>query len=303
MKANVSSRKQMKSKRGGGIHGRFNAWDVLMWAFLIIFALITIYPFIYTLAGSFNNAQDFQYGGVWLYPRAPTFASYKVIFADKRLYRALLNTTSITLIGVVTLVLFTSCVAYAMSRRTLRGKRFFWVVNMIPMFIGGGMIPSYMLMLLLGLYDNFFVYIMGVYGIFNMIIFCNYFRSIDDGLYESAKIDGAGEWRIWFTIYMPLSKPVIATVALWTALGRWNSYMATLLYTSKEVRLWTLQFYLMRLIREGALPAIESQYYGEVSAQTLSFAAIVVSSIPIVCLYPFMAKHFSKGIMLGSLKG
>ena len=136
-----------------------------------------------------------------------------------------------------------------------------------------------------------------------MIILCNFFRKIDDGLYESAKIDGAGEFRIWWSIFMPVSKPALATVALWFAVGRWNMYMPTLLYTSKDEKMWTLQFYLMRLIREGAVPAIESQYSGAVSAQTLSFAAIIVASIPIVCAYPFMARHFSKGIMLGSLKG
>ncbi len=294
-----------KKRETSGIVAKINGFDVLIYAVLILFGLITLYPFVFTLAGSFNDAMDYDYGGVWLFPREFTFASYEVVFTDSRIYGAFFITTAITVIGTVTGLLFTSCVAYALSRRSLRGSKFFWIINMIPMFISGGMIPMYMLIQFSGLYNTFMVYILpGLYSVFNMIILCNFFRGIDEGLYESAKIDGAGEFRIWFSIYMPVSKPALVTVALWIAVGRWNTYMPTLLWTDiSSSRLWTLQFYLMRLIREKDLSTMDGNYWGKVSAQTLSFAAIVVSMIPVVLAYPFMSKHLAKGITLGSMKG
>ncbi len=284
---------------------KFTVYDAIIYSVMFLFALITLYPFIFTLAGSFSDAMAYDYGGVWLVPREFTLASYEVVFYDARLYRSFLNTVLITALGTVSALLFTSCVAYALSRRTLKGRKFFWILNMIPMFIGGGMIPMYMLILLTGLYNTFWVYLApALYSTFNMIILCNFFRGVDDGLYEAAKMDGAGEYRIWFTIFMPISKPALATVALWVAVGRWNTYMPTLLWTeTSSGDLWTLQYYLMRLIREKDLSSMDGQYWGKVSAQTLSFASIVVSMIPVVCAYPFIAKFFTKGIMLGSIKG
>ncbi len=292
-------------KRFVGRKRRINGYDIAMMAVLLVFALMALYPFLFTLAGSLNDAQDYQYGGVWLIPRKFTWASYIVILKDERLYRALFNTLIVTLVSVVVSLLFTSMVAYAMSRKKLKGSRVFWFLNMVPMFISGGMIPSYMLILMTGLFNTYFVYIIPtMFSVFNMIVLCNFFRGIDNSLWESAVLDGAGEFRIWFSIYLPLSKPALATIGLWIAVGKWNTYMSTLLWTeTSNSDLWLLQFYLMRLIREGELPSGNSAYYGEVSAQTLSFAAIVVSTIPIVCIYPFISKHFSKGIMLGSIKG
>lgn len=283
---------------------KFNGFDVIIYVVLALFAFCALYPFIYTVAGSLNDAQDLIYGPVWFFPRKFTFASYLVELTDMRLYRSLLNTVISTVATVVIALLFTSCVAYALASKRLKGRKFYWYANLIPMFISGGMIPYYMVILLLGLFDNFLVYILpSIYSVFNMIVLCNFFKGIDESLYESAVIDGASEVRIWLNIFMPLSKPALATVGLWIAVGRWNSYMPTMLYTSKAENMWLLQYYLMRLIRDGQTPAINSQYSGQVSAQTLSFAAIVISSVPILCIYPFLTKHFSKGIMLGSLKG
>ena len=282
----------------------FNIFDILIYFVLATFTFIALYPFIYTIAGSFNNAQDLMYGPVWFVPRDFTFASYSVVLNDAKLYRAIFNTFSATIITVFAALLLTSCVSYALSSKRLKGKKFFWYANLIPMFISGGMIPSYMVIVLTGLYDNFLVYIIpAMYSVFNMIILANFFKSIDDSLYESAVIDGAGEIRIWLTIFIPLSKPALATVGLWVAVSRWNSFMPTMIYTNKDESIWLLQYYLMRLIREGEVPSVESQYFGQVSAQTLSFAAIVISSIPILCIYPFLTPFFSKGIMMGSLKG
>lgn len=294
----------MKKKSGNALIQKFNIFDAIIYLVLALFAFCALYPFIYTIAGSFNNAQDLMYGPVWFFPRQFTVSSYLVVLKDKKLYVSFTNTLLATVITVVCALLVTSCSAYALSSKRLKAKKFFWYAKLIPMFISGGMIPSYMVILLTRLYDTFLVYIVpALYSVFNMIVLTNFFKSIDESLYESAVIDGAGEIRIWLAIYIPLSKPALATVGLWIAVARWNSYMPTMLYTNKGEKLWLLQYYLMRLIREGELPAVESQYSGEVSAQTLSFAAIIISSLPILLLYPFLTKFFSKGLMIGSLKG
>ena len=283
---------------------KFNIFDVIIYIFLALVAFITLYPFIYTIAGSLNDAYDLMYGPIWFVPRKFTWASYSIILRDIRLYISFFNTTLATLIVVPLALLLTSCSAYALSRRRLRGRKIFWYINLIPLFVQGGMIPAYMVILLTNLYDSFLVYIIpALYSSYNMIVLSNFFRAINESLYESAVVDGASEFRIWFTLYLPLSTPALATVGLWIAVARWNSYMPTMLYTNKDENMWLLQYYLMSLIRQGEVPDIESQYWGAASAQTLSFAAIVVSSVPILIVYPFLTKYFSKGIMMGSLKG
>ena len=164
-------------KRFVGRKRRINGYDIAMMAVLLVFALMALYPFLFTLAGSLNDAQDYQYGGVWLIPRKFTWASYIVILKDERLYRALFNTLIVTLVSVVVSLLFTSMVAYAMSRKKLKGSRVFWFLNMVPMFISGGMIPSYMLIIMTGLFNTYFVYIIPtMFSVFNMIVLCNFFR-------------------------------------------------------------------------------------------------------------------------------
>ena len=141
------------------------------------------------------------------------------------------------------------------------------------------------------------------YSVFNMIILQNFFKRIEGGLYEAAILDGAGEYRIWLQIYLPLSKPAMITIALWIIVGKWNSYVPTMLYTSREEKMWLLQYYLMRLIRDGELPDWRGADVSAVNSDTLSFAAIVITSLPIIILYPLLSRFFEKGITLGSVKG
>lgn len=296
--------KRRKRGKSSSHLSRFGVWDVVIYALLAIFALITLYPFIYTVAGSFNDALDLMYGPVWFYPREFTTASYATILKDPKMFRSFFNTLLVTVVTVPLALLVTSCTAYALSRSRLKCRKLFWTVNLIPLFITGGMIPGYMVILLTGLYDSFLVYIVpALYSSYNAIILVSFFKSIDGSMYDAAVVDGASEFRILFTIYMPLSTPALATIGLWIAVGRWNSYMPTMLYTNKNENMWLLQYYLMTLIRQGEMPDIESQYFGHVNAQTLSFAAIVISSLPILLVYPFLTRFYSKGLALGSLKG
>ena len=269
---------------------------------LVLIALITLYPFVYTLAGSFNDGTDFEKGGVWLFPRVFTLDNYTAVFSDYRLWIGLGNTVLRTVVGTAAALIVTSCVAYAMSQRELPCKRFFRVFNVITMFFSGGIVPFFLVVNILGLYDNFLVYILpSLYSVYNMIVISTFFRGIGQGVREAAILDGASEMRIWWSVFMPMSTPVLATVGLWIAVMHWNSYLPTLLYTSKDESMWTLQYYLMRIIKDAALP--EGDAVNEnVTAQTISFAAMFIAMIPIVCVYPFLQKYFAKGAALGSLK-
>ena len=175
---------------------------------------------------------------------------------------------------------------------------------MITMFFGGGLIPYFMLIKGIGLYNSFLVYIIpSLYSVYNMIVLTNFFRGIDNSMRESAMLDGANEFRIWWSLYMPVSMPALATVGLWLTVGHWNSYMPTLIYKKKDESMWLLQFYLMKIIKDTNLPDADPSISSEISAKTISFAAIVISSLPIFLVYPFVAKYFTKGVMIGAVKG
>jgi len=287
-----------------GIVPKFNVFDVMMYAAVGLFALATFYPLIYVLAGSLSDARELMYGPAFLFPRNFNINSYRVLLSDSRLFRAAWNTISSMVVTVVVHLFVTSGVAYALASKRLKGRKIFWFFNIVTMFISGGLIPFYIVILQTGLFNTFWVYIVpAVYSVFNMIILSNFFRNLDDEMYESAVMDGAGEYRIWLQIFVPLAKPAIATVALWVAVSRWNAFMPTLLFTDRSEGIWLLQFYLMRLIRHEQLPPDRGANFEMISAQTLSFAAIIITSVPILILFPFVTRFFTKGIMLGSIKG
>lgn len=280
---------------------KITASQVIILIILILITITCIYPFVYILAGSFNDGLDYEFGGVWLFPRKFTLENYKIVFQDSRLYTSMLNTVIVTISGVFVSLLTTSCVSYALASKGLPARKFFWIFNIVTMFFNGGMVLNYMLILSIGLFDKFLVYIIpNAYSVYNMIVLTRFFGGIDDGIRESAVIDGASEVRIWLSLYMPLSKAALATVGLWVAVARWNAYMPTLIYTSKSEDMWTLQYYLMRVLQEVSAPDMEGQV---VSQKTISYAAIIVAVLPIVAFYPLISKNFSKGVMAGSIKG
>jgi len=287
-----------KRRRNDGV-------DYAICIILLFGAIIMLYPFWYVIVGSFNNGLDYGGGGVWLFPRVWTTANYQVILSDNRLWIGFANTIARTIIGTTSAIIFTSLVAYAMSRPKLKCKKFFRGFNLFTMFFSGGLIPFFLLVKSLNLMNSFLVYILpNLYSVYNMIVISSYFRGISGDIYESAAIEGANEYQIWWMIYMPLGMPILATVGMWVALSHWNAYMATMLYTDTEA-LITLQYYLMQLIKVAAVPdGIDGVLYEQVSAQTLQFSAIVVSTVPLLCCYPFIIKKvFKKGNFEGSVKG
>ncbi len=293
-----------------GKRTRLDWFDRANYAFFIFFGVLTVYPLVFVLAGSFNEGLDYLRGGVFLVPRAPTFANYALIFQDDRLLIGYRNTLLRTVVGTLTSVLFTTMVAYGMSRRHLRFRNVYWWINLFTLFFGGGLIPYFLVLKGLGFINNFAVYLVpALYSVFNMIILQNFLQAIPEEMHESAAIEGAGDFRILFQFFLPLSTPVLATIALWNAVWHWNSFFDSMVFTVSP-RLMTLQLYLMKLIKEsssvqdmmGRIPSSVTRQM-KYTAETIRLAAIVVSLAPIVAVYPFIQKYFMKGIMIGALKG
>lgn len=272
-----------------------------------LFALICLYPLWYVLIGSFNEGMDYLSGGVYLFPRKFTLDNYRLVFGDAKLWSAFFVTVSRTVLGTAISVLFTAIVAYAMSRRETPFRGFFYWANIFTMFFSGGLVPFFLVIKTLGLYDTYWLYLIPcAYSVYHMIVISSYFRSIPEELHEAAVMDGANEFYIFFRIILRLATPVIATVSLWVAMGHWNSYFDTMVYTRNE-KLWTLQYYLMRLINTSSVNAdgitLPPSVLESITAESVTYAAIIVSVLPILFVFPFVSKCFDKGIMLGSLKG
>ena len=287
---------------------KIDAIDVILYAVMFIFLIIELYPYWFVLIGAFSDGNDYGAGGVYLLPRVLSIDSFRVVFNDTRLYATLGVTVARTVLGTATSLLFTAMVSYGMHSNDLIGKPVFYWINIFTMFFGGGLIPFYLVIVNLGLYDNFFVYIIpGLYGVYNMIIISTFYKGISNELREAALIDGADEFTVFLRIFLPLSKPVLATVGMWIAVGHWNSYYDVMIYTfSKELH--TLQYYLMQIIMKSSTPENAGTLPPEVLNNTLpitiSYASIVFASLPVLMLYPVIQKIcFSQGITAGAVKG
>ena len=306
----VLKRVYKKNQLMVGSTGRKQRKHVFDWvnvSLMILFAAMSVYPLIYVLAGSFNEGADYIKGGIYLFPRVFSLENYQVVINDVRLWKSFGITVARTILGTISAVLFTAIVAYAMSRPNLIGKKPIYRYFIFTMFFGGGLIPYFWVINILGLFDSFFVYIIpALFSVYNMLVFVNFFKTIPEEIHESAVMDGAGEFKIFFRITLPLSGPVISTIALWIAVGHWNDFFATMIYTSNE-NLWSLQYYLMKVVNESSMPAagvsLPYELLEKVAPETVSLAAIMISVIPVFILYPLILKTLTKGVIIGSLKG
>lgn len=286
-------------------------FDSINYLIMIIILICTIYPFWYSLIGSLSEGLDYMRGGVYLWPRKLTIANYSIVLSDMTILNAYKITILRTVIGTVSTLLVTALFAYAFSRDYLIGKNTYAIIGIITMYFGGGMIPTYLTIKMLKLLNSFWVFIIpGLFGFYNALIFRAFFSEIPGSLFDSAKIDGAGEYRIFFKIVLPLSMPVFATIALFVAVGNWNSYFDAMLYTDKE-SLQPLQLYLMKIIRTKATAAQKINdasaslhiQQNAVTSTTVQYATMMITIIPILMVYPFLQKYFVKGLMIGSIKG
>lgn len=293
-----------KHFRKSKLNSRIYAFDVINFTAMALFCCMCIYPIIYVIAGSFNQGADYSIGGIYFLPRLFTFENYKVVLENKELWSSYTVTILRTLIGTSTALVFTSIVSYAMSRPNLKFKGMFYWVNIFTMFFGGGLIPYFLIIKSINLFDSFWVYVIpGLYSVYNMIVIQSGFKAISNDIHDSATIDGAGEFRVYWQIYMPLNKPVLATVVLWLAVGHWNGYFDTMIYTKSD-HLQTLQYFLLKAIQTSTMTeGMPPEMMERISPRTISFAAIIVSIIPVLGFFPLIRKNFASGIMMGSLKG
>lgn len=286
-----------------------NWFDYLNMGFMVLFCFITLFPLWAVLVGSFNQGLDYTYGGVYFWPRVWTLDNFYMVVIDKAIWRGYFITISRTLIGTVTSVLFTSIVAFGMCAKMLKLRKVYYWFMMITMFFGGGLIPYFVLIKTINLLNNFLVYIIpSLFSVYNMIVLMTFFNQLPESLCESARLDGAGEYRILFSIILPLSKPVIATVALWSIVGHWNSYLDSMYYVT-DPNLYSLQYVLMRIINKSSIPTtgpggatLPPGITETITAKTISFAAIIVSTVPVLICYPFLQKHFAQGATAGAIK-
>ena len=249
-------------------------------------------------------------GGLLLYPKDLTWDNYARVISNRYIWLGYKNTLIRTLIGTVLQLYFTAMGAYVLSKRFFPHRTFWTLFIVFTMFFSGGMIPSFLVVKNLGLLNTYASMILpGFISAYNMVIMRNYFQSLPEEIEESCLIDGAGRFRIFMQIVLPLSKPILATVALWLVVGHWNSWFDVMLYISDYTK-FTLQIVLRRIILTGSKEILDTSAAANaaemetvVSSEGLKAACIFVATFPILCAYPFVQKFFVKGIMIGSLKG
>jgi len=284
-------------------------FDTAIVLVLLFIILITVFPVWYIVVGSFNVGSDYARGGVYFWPRSFTLDNYKIVLQEKVIFAAFGISIARTLISTVGHLLVTSLFAYAFSRKGLAGKKIYSTICLITMFFSGGLIPYYLVLNALGLIDSFWVYVLpSLFSFYNVLIFSGFFRELPEALMESARIEGAGEYRIFFQLVIPLSKPVFSALALFVAVGQWNAYFDSMMFTN-STHLQTIMLYLMKMVRNSeASSTIAKQYaamsaqYRQITGMSIQLAAMVCATLPIVLVYPFLQKYFSSGILIGSIK-
>lgn len=279
-------------------------FDTVNVVLLVLVTIIIIFPLWNVVVNSFSSASAVASGESVFWPKEFSVDNYRAVFQDSSIWSAFLISVLKTVIGVVCHVFFCSMVAYGMSKTYLRGRKLYTVMGVITMFFSGGMIPTYLLIKSLGLLDNFMVYIIpALFSYYDMVILMNFFRQVPGSLEESAKIDGAGTWRIFLTIILPLSKPSLATIALFHGVSQWNDFMTAKLYVTNQA-LYPLQMKLYEIIVQQQLSSMRNPtgVVVESTARGVQLATIVVTTVPILLIYPLLQKHFVSGMMLGAVK-
>lgn len=283
--------------------------------FLVGLAALMVYPLLNTLAISLNDGMDAVRGGIGIWPRVFSLKNYEVVLNMNTIYQSFFMSVLKTVVVVVTNLFFTSMLAYAISRREFIFRRPVTLIFVLTMYFDAGLIPNYLLIRDLGMLNSFQAYwVPVIISAFNLIVLRTYMRSIPDEITESARIDGAGDFRTWWQIVMPLCRPALAVVGLFVAVGSWNGWLDTLLYNSGEQWLSTLQYELQKLLSSSMNAGANSGNIANNAASVgsggqlttpiaLRSAITMVAAVPILCVYPFLQKHFVSGLMIGSVKG
>ncbi len=281
---------------------------------LVLLMFVTLYPVINTVAYSLNDGTDALKAGIGLWPRVWSLKSYQSILQDPAVYQAAWISASKTVIITLLNLFWTSMLAYTLTRKEYVLRKIITTLMVLTMYVNAGLIPNYLLITkVLHLQKSYWVYIIPtMFSCFNMIVLRTYIAGLPEALVESARIDGAGDIRIFWQIIFPLCKPVLATVALFVAVGSWNSWFDTHLYNASKKELHSLQYLLkMKLATtqasanaaKASTDALASSASGKTTPVTIRCAITVISTVPILVVYPFLQKYFVTGMVLGSVKG
>lgn len=276
---------------------------VINYLFLTFLAVITLYPFLYVVFASLSNPADLiRNEGFLLRPAGFSLSAYKMVFKNPSIYVGYSNTIFYTIAGTLLNVTATSVAAYVLSRNNLMLRRFFTLMFIFTMYFNGGLIPNYLLMQKLGLINNRLVLLIpGIISTYNLLIMINGFESVPAALEESARIDGASHWTVLFRIVLPLAKPIIMVIMMYYAVGHWNSWFSAMIYLRDSSKM-PLQLFLRDILTRNQLGAMNMGVNVEDIGTTIKYATIIVSTVPILCIYPFIQKHFVKGVMIGAVK-
>lgn len=285
---------------------RFTVGDIAIYGILLLLALVIIFPMIYIISISFSDPGAVSRGEVILLPVDFSVDAYKYVFQDSRFGRSYINSVIYAVGGTLLTILLTGILAYPLSVDSFSGKKLITVLLLITMYFGGGMIPTYMVIKNLGLLDNPLVMMIpGAVSAYNVIIYRTFFQNIPSALREAAYIDGAGHFKIFYKVILPLSKPLIATMALFAIVGSWNNYFDALIYLN-DVKMQPLSLYLRQLVVNMDMSSQgmkDIMVHISVNPRTIRAATMLVAMLPIMCIYPFLQKYFASGIMIGSVKG
>lgn len=281
---------------------------ILNYTCMTVFALLCVYPFIYVLALSLNNGIDAQRGGIYLFPRVFTLDNYKQVFVNNDITRAYGITIYRVVAGIISTIACNATFAFALSKKDLIGKKLWNWMIIIPMFFSAGIIPNYIILKMLHLTNNLLTFIVPyMYTPFYIIIFRTFFRELPPSLEESAKLDGAGEFMIFLRVIFPLSAPVIAAITLFTGVFHWNDWFTATAYIHDR-KLWTLPTLLLNIMQSSDMSKFINVMFMRrtkvaITPESLKMAMLIITTLPILLIYPFLQKYFVKGIMVGSLKG
>ncbi len=283
-------------------------FDIFIGIFMSLVVILTLYPFLNVLAISFNNSVDTVRGGITIFPREFTLKNYETIFGFEGLLVGFKNSVIRTVIGTLLGVLSASMLAYTLSRPDFQARRWMSVMFAMTMYFSGGLIPAFLLMKSLGLIGTFSIYIIpALLSVWNVFVVRSYIDGLPYALQESAKIDGANDWTIFWKVILPLCQPVLATIALFIAVGHWNAWFDTYLYNNRNPENTTLQYELMKVLLSTQTgsdyrdPATQ-QSLSAVSPESIKMAITIVVTVPILLVYPFLQKYFVKGMTLGAVK-
>lgn len=279
-------------------------FDVLNVIILLLLALAVIIPFYFTIIRSFLTQQEYVMRGTPLWPENPTIGNYRDIFIGTSMLRSFFNSVLYTVLGTAFSMFLATTMAYGLSKKNYPGRNLFQSMIIFTMYFGGGTVPFFLLLKDLGLYGNRFAVVIALaFNAFNMIILRNFFESLPPDLEEAAMLDGASPLRIFWQIVLPLMKPALATVTLYFVVDRWNEWFWSSLVLIDR-NLWPMQLELRQIMWSSSAMAadVPAELGRKTYAEGMKAAAVIVTMLPIMCIYPFLQKYFAKGVMIGAIK-